>query len=820
MQLMMLLPVLLVSAFSWAEPALDVRPERTESVWIWGAGETESASERRYFRGTVEFPEAPRQAILLISADTRYFLWINGVYVAEGPVRGGPGDPPMDRHEVGKLMRAGPNSISVLVHHIGGNIWRHSGGKGGLLVQVDSEKEGHRRSFVTSEKWKTKEASEWGRDVPDIGGGAGYFEAYDARKAVPVSWSATWFDDSAWDRAEPANPPSFPVPAYSIRTGDVSRIFPEKKWRSGVIVDRPEGESAESDKSVFTFYGMGSFSVVPGRPGENPFVVYDFGGIVAGTPRIELDGGDGAVVEVAYSGDAGDGSGTQKSRDRCDRYTCRGGLQKWGPMGTRGFRFVRLKFRSLPAPVKCRFWVEGIKEPVKNTGTFHCSDPRLNEVWRACVRTINLCVFDLLVDDPIRQAVSAPDAISAATAGYVLWAGRDIQQRTLRVIGETIGMDGYVSGEYPQILREQADENGLLWTIALADYFNWSGDRAFISGMFPSVKLALSWYASRLSADGLLSYSPSRSWIDDAERRGGNEMKKDCDGSSSALNSLYAAALDSAAFLAEQAGEGEDTGKWRDGAAAVRRALNASLWNADGGYFYDCVSHDIPAGNISQQSNILGALYGGMPPERAGKLLGRIGAMGEADHAEWALVGTPYFGRFYLEALAANGRAAEAIRMVKRRWGGMLADGARTFGEKWSARTGYSACNSRSAHPAYFLVTRVLGITPGKPGMSRARISPVMGGLDYASGTVPTPFGTLETGWKRRGKGISVEVACPPEMDAVVELPTSGIIRPVLSVSGKRVWKEGQPAPDGITVEKGMVKVLVAKGGRARVELF
>ena len=816
------------SAIQRAGPVPAANPVRTEGIWIWGPGETKSLNERRYFRGIVAFPAPPRVALLRISADTRYSLWINGSFVADGQVRGGsarfpaggPGAFPSDRHEVGRFLKPGPNSIAVLVHHAGGNFWMNSSDQGGLFVQVDWLEGGHRRSFISSEEWKTIEAFEWERNAPVIGGGAGYFEVYDARKAMPVEWTSTWFDDSEWDFAEPAIPPSFPSPSFSSRPREENRIRPEKMVRHAVIIDTPEGESMEPSKSAFFFNNPTDFTVKPGAGGESPFVVYDFGRIIAASPRLETEGGEGAMVEISYSEEAGAGAGIFRDPDQCDRYICGSGSQTWGPLGVRGFRFVRMKFRNLPAPLKFRFWAVGDRVPAVDDGSFHCSDRRLNAIWKACVRTLDLCTFDVLVDSPTHQGLSAPDVLATASASYVLRTERDLARRSLRLVGDTRDDDGYVTGVYPQVPRERADENGLLWIIALADYYNWSGDSAFISEIIPDIKFALSWYESRASTAGLLEYSPSRIWIDDDDRRAGNVMKKDCDGASSALNSLYAGALEAASRLADSAGKTEYSGDWRAKAAAARKAMNDKLWNPGENCFYDCVSHDIPAGNLSQQSNALAALYAGVPADRIGNLLSLIVRKGDEDHAEWAQIGTPYFERYLLEALADNGMTTEAVRILRRKWGAMLAEKSASFGEKWTPFSGRSMCQGRSAHPAYFLVTRVLGVTPAVPGMSRVRVAPQMGGLEYASGRIPTPFGILEAGWKRRGDGISVELVCPPGVGATIELPTAGITRPVLRIGGRRVWKEGQAAPEGVVVEKSLVKVEVAPGKRAEVELY
>ena len=809
-----------LSAICWAGPDAPALPVRNEATWIWGSGETNPVNERRYFRGNVFFANPPRVCLLKISADSRYSLWINGRYIVDGPARGGDGEIPFDRHEVGKFLMPGNNTVAVLVQHVGGSIWGHNSKNGGLSVQMDWLESGHRRSFISSEDWKNLESREWGPGDEIIGGGAGYFESYDARMAVAVEWTTTWFDDSEWENAGPIVGPdaNFPVGAY--RPTDENRIKPEKMVRYGVITDSPEGEMFERSKSICYFRNPVDFTVRAGKDGESPCVIYDFGRMIAGSPRVETDGGDGAIIEVSYSGENGNGFGIFRDGQGFDRYICRGGMQSWGPTGVRGFRFVRLKFRNIPAPIRCRFWAVGGQTVVKDTGYFRCSDKKLNSIWKACVRTLDLCTFDVIVDNPVIQGLSAPDVLASVSSGYVLRSDRDMAKRALRLIGGTADADGYLSGAYPQIPRERADENGLLWIISMADYFKWTGDYSFISTNIPQIKLILSWYGTRLSSSGLLEYSPSKIWIDDDDRRGGSVMKKDCNGASASLNALYAGALDGASVMADVSGFPEYSIGWRSQAADLRKAVNGIMWNQEEKCFYDCISHDVPAENRSQQSNILCALYGGVPSERVGKLLNLVGIMGEEDHAEWALIGTPYFERFRLEALAENGMTTQAVKLIKRRWGAMMVEEVPVFGEKWTNKPGMSVCQARSAHPVYFLITRILGVTPAVGGMSKVRISPEMGGLEYASGGVPTQFGMIEVEWKKHREGISLEVLCPAGVEASVELPVPATGKPVLRFNERRIWKSGESAPEGVIIDKEMIKVKVDPGKRVKVELF
>lgn len=48
-----------------------------------------------------------------------------------------------------------------------------------------------------------------------------------------------------------------------------------------------------------------------------------------------------------------------------------------------------------------------------------------------------------------------------------------------------------------------------------------------------------------------------------------------------------------------------------------------------------------------------------------------------------------------------------------------------------------------SSTPARDLIWHVLGVTPGAPGYSMARVAPRLGALDWAKGKVPCPQGMI-----------------------------------------------------------------------------
>ena len=75
-----------------------------------------------------------------------------------------------------------------------------------------------------------------------------------------------------------------------------------------------------------------------------------------------------------------------------------------------------------------------------------------------------------------------------------------------------------------------------------------------------------------------------------------------------------------------------------------------------------------------------------------------------------------------MTALARHGRFGEALRLMRERYGPMLARGATTLWESFEPTA--SLCHGFSATPTYQLSRRVLGVAPAAPGFAERDAQP------------------------------------------------------------------------------------------------
>jgi len=188
-----------------------------KAKWIWKKGDPKQKNIYLYFRKEFVVDDKFEDAIMHITADTEYVVWINNKEVGRGPVFGDPRWQPYDTYEVGCVLKKGRNVISVLCYYYGegteddswrkhrskkesGNIKRaiHDS-RPGLLCQLEIS-EGEKKEYIVSDdSWKSVIAESWVSDTPKIDD-ITFAEIYDANLEIG-NWKETGYDDSRWDDA-------------------------------------------------------------------------------------------------------------------------------------------------------------------------------------------------------------------------------------------------------------------------------------------------------------------------------------------------------------------------------------------------------------------------------------------------------------------------------------------------------------------------------------------------------------------------------------------------------------------------------------------
>jgi len=123
-----------------------------------------------------------KSAVIGITADSYYRLYINQQWVNDGPARCWPEHYQYDQIDVSPYIQKGENEIVVVAKYAGVGDFKKIPQQAGLLVQLDVKlSSGSTKSIVSDKSWQTAAAKQWISNTPKISAQRGPCESYDAR---------------------------------------------------------------------------------------------------------------------------------------------------------------------------------------------------------------------------------------------------------------------------------------------------------------------------------------------------------------------------------------------------------------------------------------------------------------------------------------------------------------------------------------------------------------------------------------------------------------------------------------------------------------
>jgi hypothetical protein len=670
--------------------------------------------------------QRPQRAELLLTADSRYRLWINGQPAARGPARSYPHAQRVDRLDIAPLLRAGANLLAVQVYQPGYSHFAYvHRGNAGLLALLLCD--GH-EALVTDATWRTRRDGSYGQQAPRMS----IYQAgvEDRDMALSDGWITPQYDDDDWPSArivaEVGAAPwtelverGLPLPVerdlpmtlrwvrcgpYPPDAGDPHGAL-RKSWAAAIDVSQRIGNGGFATGRAVGAGDDGWFDVAL-EQGEAAIWVFDLGRGYTCLGWAEVRGARGSEqVIISYSEKlAGDGPYLSDPETYCrmrmtDRYRLAAGDQRIEPFWMRGGRVLIFQVVGPAGPgLRVRFGAQVAEYPLEVTRSAHSEDPLLAGVLRLCENTLRACLHETLIDNPWREnAQWLGDPVASALAMSAI--SDDI--RPLRTAIEMAAQGAYPDGVLPGVLPSDAHAYAVLdfnfcWVELLVVYWRLTGDREFVQAMAPTLAAMLTRFARDVAADGLLRSQPGRRLFLDWAPVSRDEPN-------AIYNLHYMLALQLAAALAGEAGvAGETAAQWRQQAESVRTASRRAFWR--GGRWHD----DAHGSTASQLAAALAILTGAAQPNEQGPLLDTLAArsLHPADDplpGDLALA-SPFMHHRVLEALRLAGREQAVCDIVRLRWGRWVAGGFPTAWENWNVDfPDGSQCHGFAAHPLYHL---------------------------------------------------------------------------------------------------------------------
>jgi alpha-L-rhamnosidase len=599
---------------------------------------------------------------------------------------------------------------------------------------------GTTNTLITESTWKTYPSSRSHRSnwtFQNFGG-----EKIVASNDIP-NWASTNLTDTAWKPAVIASS-SVALTACMVppnRTQEMIRAVAVDRWTPG-----------------------GAYRVNMGR---------NFTGWLA----IALTGAPGASIKI-------------HSSERVNVTTSYNQISEYiiGPAGTGTFthqfnycagQYVTLiGLNYAPQTNDVTGWV--VSTANEPAGSFHCSDPLLNQIYDTTMRTFDsLSLGGYVVDCPHRERFGyGGDAHATMEPGmdnydlgafYTKWLAdwRDVQSP-----------DGYLPTTAPTYFGDGGPGwGGICSTLPWEMYVRY-GDTQILGRMYATMTNWLGFLNANTASNILQVYTNAQFknvWI--GEVRWPNELPVAIAQTSTPTrffnNCYYTYNLRIASNIAVVLGHTGDAATFGARADAVAAATHAA--------FYDTGNDTYPTFTNSFQPYYALPLFAQVtPPGLQSTVVQRLVAAiltNSNAHLDTGILGT-YFLIKTLEQLGRN----DLVYLIASQtnfpgWGEMLAAGGTTFWEQWG---GYPL-NMTRLHSSYLAIGGwlnevIAGIQPDPrgPGYQRILIKPMaVGNLAWASGTYHSARGTISNAWLIADNIITLSATVPPNTLATICVPTN-----------------------------------------------
>lgn len=807
---------------------------RWHGHWIWvpeepveigspfGGVTTTGKLAHALFRKTFHLDRVPERAPARLTADSRYALFVNGKEIARGPVRSQPRRLYYDMVDLAPALQQGTNILAVYVKYYGtaNAYWMPAApnmtlGKNGVLVFEANLGDA---GWLTSDAgWKARKAGAWdsgdSHDAANLVIHGVPVEVFDARR-FPQNWRDASFDDSDWGDAHtvpamhiggfartqpPTDPygPLYPRPIAQlngeVRTpitvqlealaGQIDTTIYGPASRVQETVSIPVTETSRQDHLPLTMR-------IP--EGGTARCILDMGGIVSGMVEFEVDAPAGTVFDLAYLEEPLQPRRNLFGMHAGTRYIARGTDDRFKVFDSNGLRYAYILMHGTPGPVTVKqFAVQESLYPWETGASFESDDEELNRIYRAGIRTVALNSHDAFIDCPTREQRA--------------WVGDGVVHQMVHLatnrdwrlawhyltLGNSPRSDGIlpmsVAGDIEWSRQVTIPDWSLHWVHGVYNLYRFSGDRAAVKQLMPTIDRILRWYTPYQTADGVLKDVTEWNLID--------WSSVSVEDTSAIITALWARGLREYAEMARWLEE-RSSQAWAEALYERIRSGFEVFWDEARGSYIDHIKNGVPQPEMSQLAGAAAIVSDLAPSDRRARIVATItdpqrlvvrswtGGGGEYapekmqkqmqgiyepdwDVAREIVLAEPFMSYLVHDAVAHAGKA-DLLPDLYRRWSEFLVDGYDTIGECWGWGT---HVHGWSCTPARDMIFYTLGVTPAEPGYATARIAPRLGRLTAAAGKVPTPHGMITV--EVRGDTIQIDTPVPAIVDLAGQPPRS-----------------------------------------------
>jgi alpha-L-rhamnosidase len=767
---------------------------------VWPAGRETEMNLTTGFRALFTSPASSHVA-LKIAASTVYRVWLNGSFVAIGPARGPHGYYRVDELDLSRHVKAGQNVLAIEVAGYNVNSYDILDQPSFLQAEVITDR--HQVLAATGSPEASFDALIPTARLPKVQRYSFQRPFIEVYRLTPTSdaWrsSITAIPDRvALAEAAPKQllPRRVLLPQFEVR-------HPQRHVAQGRLTKRDQVENLWKDRSLvnigpqFKGYPEDQLEVIPSleiqtfssQPPQALSAVYEPGAplaLAAGDYRIldlgtNLTGLVGATLECAgksrcwfvFDEILSDGDVDFK-RLGCVNLVSyelapgRYEVESIEPYTMRYLKVICVEGECAVSDVHLREY----KHPNPDEAAFECSDPQLNELYRAGIETFRQNALDIFMDCPSRERAGwLCDSYFTARVARDLTGTTRVEQNFFENFLLPERFEHLPPGMLPMCYPADHNDgvfipNWSLWfVVQLEEYLARSGDRQMVDALRDRVLKLFQYFDPLENSDGLLERLPG--WVF-VEWSAANDFVQDVNYPS---NMLYAGAL-------AAAGRMYNLPQLRDKADRIREVIRQQSF--DGHFFVDNALRTDGKLQVTKNRSEVCQYFAfhfdvatpDTQPALWKVLRDEFGPNRKQTKAYWdeVRVANSFIGNMLRFELLSRYGCQQQILDESTAYLLYMAQGTGTL---WENDGAYASCNHGFAsHIVHTLYRDVLGVARIDIPQKSLHLKLADVRLDWCRGSLPTPTGQVRIRWERKGDELRYSVRAPDGYQVHVENAT------------------------------------------------
>ncbi len=697
--------------------------EKTDwtAIWIWDKDNLTEKNVWMCFNKKISIDKIPEELIANISADSKYWLYINEeTVVFEGSVKRGPDKNSgyYDSIDIAPYLKEGENSICALVWY-----WDNetsysycSSGQGGFLFEAV----GNGITVISDKSWKVKRNAAYVNSAlyPPNYRLPEYSIYFVARE--DIDWINEAYDFSSWENAT----------EYAVGgEGAYGSLYPRGiPFLKDYGLKNYENSKDYENYTVSKLFGEKITVDIPYNAQLTPYLKV----IAPAGKKIRITTENTLIGAVSIT------------------YITKEGEQEFEALGWFNGEHITYKIPKGVTIVSLMYRETGYDSLF--SGDFRCDDEFLNSLWQKSLRTLYVTMRDNFMDCPDRERAQwwgdvtsemIMTMYSMDSNSYLLY--QKGVEAMLSHVDESKVLQTVVpiNGDYFELPVQQ-----LAGIVGFLTYYGYTGDKAFIEKVYvASLDYLKLW---EIGENNLVVHrGGSWDWADWGKKADMTAIE----------NAWVYYALSATEEMAELLEKDEDIPFITERKDTIAKGYKA-LWTDEGFKSEDARKPD-------DRANALAVLSGLAEKEQYDTVANVLATTQNS---------SPYMEYYVLDALCKMGKYEAARDRIKDRYEDMMSEDYSTLWEFWDSWRG-TKNHAWSGGPLVIMSKHFAGITPLEAGYEKVKIDPQYTLSDSMNCTVPSVKGLITLNFEKSNGDYAVNLTLPQGVKAVLYVPNDAVVK-------------------------------------------